>query len=99
MGGRDGPPLGEGFFYCGYTGRKYDEMGKDSSVLPEYSEGGNRPMEGSLKELAEYRLERANEMLSASESNLEIGQYKTSLNRAYYAIDLEKHKNKTVIPV
>ncbi len=28
-------------------------------------------MEGSLKELAEYRLERANEMLSASESNLE----------------------------
>lgn len=43
-------------------------------------------MEGSLKELAEYRLERANEMLSASESNLEIGQYKTSLNRAYYAV-------------
>lgn len=33
-------------------------------------------MEGSLKELAGYRLVRAREMLSASESNLEIGQYK-----------------------
>lgn len=43
-------------------------------------------MEGSLKELAGYRLERAKEMLSASESNLEIGQYKTSLNRSYYAV-------------
>ena len=29
---------------------------------------------------------RAREMLSASESNLEIGQYKTSLNRSYYAV-------------
>lgn len=43
-------------------------------------------MEGSLKELAGYRLARAREMLSASESNLEIGQYKTSLNRSYYAV-------------
>lgn len=43
-------------------------------------------MEGSLKELAEYRLERAEEMLSASEGNLRIGEYKTSLNRSYYAI-------------
>ena len=43
-------------------------------------------MEGSLKELAGYRLERAKEMLAASESNLEIGQYKTSLNRSYYAV-------------
>lgn len=32
-------------------------------------------MEGSVKELAEYRLTRAKEMLSASESNLGIGQY------------------------
>lgn len=30
-------------------------------------------MEGSLKELAGYRLERAKEMMAASESNLEIG--------------------------
>lgn len=43
-------------------------------------------MEGSIKELAGYRLERAREMLSASESNLEIGQFKTSLNRSYYAV-------------
>ncbi|MCM1144271.1 MAG: HEPN domain-containing protein [Blautia sp.] len=43
-------------------------------------------MEGSLEELAGYRLARAQEMLSASESNLEIGQYKTSLNRSYYAV-------------
>ena len=43
-------------------------------------------MEGSIKELAGYRLDRAKEMLSASESNLETNQYKTSLNRSYYAI-------------
>lgn len=43
-------------------------------------------MEDSLKELAGYRLKRAKEMLSASECNLEIGQYRTSLNRSYYAI-------------
>ena len=43
-------------------------------------------MEGSLKELAGYRMERAREMLSAAEGNLGIGQYKTSLNRSYYAI-------------
>lgn len=43
-------------------------------------------MEGSLKELACYRMERAREMLSASEDNLHMGQYRTSLNRSYYAI-------------
>ena len=43
-------------------------------------------MEDSLKELAGYRLARAKEMLSAAECNLEIGQYRTSLNRSYYAI-------------
>ena len=43
-------------------------------------------MEGSLKELAEYRLARAREMLSASENNLDIEEYKTALNRSYYAI-------------
>ena len=43
-------------------------------------------MESSLKELAGYRLARAKEMLSASESNLKTGQYKTSLNRSYYAV-------------
>ena len=43
-------------------------------------------MEGSLRELAGYRMGRANEMLEAAKKNLEIGQYKTSLNRSYYAI-------------
>lgn len=43
-------------------------------------------MEGSIKELAYYRLERAEEMLRASEDNLGIKQYRTSLNRSYYAI-------------
>lgn len=43
-------------------------------------------MEGSLTELALYRMERAKEMLDAARGNLEIGQYKTSLNRSYYAI-------------
>lgn len=43
-------------------------------------------MESSLKELVGYRMERAKEMLSAAEDNLKIGQYKTSLNRSYYAI-------------
>ena len=43
-------------------------------------------MEGSLRELAGYRMERAKEMLDAAKGNLEIGQFKTSLNRSYYAI-------------
>ena len=43
-------------------------------------------MEGSLKELAGYRMDRAGEMLLAAEENLRIGQYKISLNRSYYAI-------------
>lgn len=43
-------------------------------------------MEGSLKELAGYRMDRAKEMLVAARENLEIEQYKTSLNRSYYAI-------------
>ena len=33
-------------------------------------------MEGSLKELAGYRLERARDMLSASDNNLKIGEYR-----------------------
>lgn len=31
-------------------------------------------MEGSIKELANYRLERAKEMLAASEDNLKVKQ-------------------------
>ena len=61
-------------------------MGKCFTILSECTEGGNRALEGSLVELAGYRMERAKEMLDASKGNLEIGQYKTSLNRSYYAI-------------
>ena len=43
-------------------------------------------MEGSVKELANYRLERAKEMLQASKDNLGMKQYRTSLNRSYYAV-------------
>ena len=43
-------------------------------------------MEGSLKELAGYRMDRAKEMLVAARENLEIVQYKTSLDRSYYTI-------------
>ena len=43
-------------------------------------------MEGSLKELAKDRMERAKEMLEAAEGNLNIRQYKTSINRSYYAV-------------
>ena len=43
-------------------------------------------MEGGLKELAKYRMERAKEMLEAADGNLNIRQYKTSINRSYYAV-------------
>ena len=43
-------------------------------------------MEGSLRELALYRMERAEEMLSAAEENLRLGQLRTSLNRSYYGV-------------
>ncbi len=43
-------------------------------------------MEGSIKELAFYRIKRAKEMLGAAEDNLNMEQYRTSLNRSYYAI-------------
>lgn len=43
-------------------------------------------MEGSINELIRYRLERANEMIAAAEDNLKLKQYRTSLNRSYYAV-------------
>lgn len=43
-------------------------------------------MEGSLEDLARYRIKRAWEMLEAAEENLKIEQYKTALNRSYYAV-------------
>ena len=43
-------------------------------------------MAGSLKELAKCRMEREKEMFEAAEGNLNIRQYKTSINRSYYAV-------------
>ncbi len=43
-------------------------------------------MEDSVKDLAGYRMEKAEKMLIASEENLKIKEYNTSLNRSYYAI-------------
>lgn len=43
-------------------------------------------MDSSVEELSRYRLKRAEEMLDASKDNLDIAQYKTALNRAYYAV-------------
>ena len=43
-------------------------------------------MEGSLEDLAQYRIKRAWEMLEAAKENLKIGQYKTALNRSYHAV-------------
>lgn len=43
-------------------------------------------MESGMKELICYRMERAEEMLAASETNLKAEQYRTSLNRSYYAV-------------
>ena len=39
-----------------------------------------------MRGLSCYRIEHAKEMLIASEENLKVKQYKTSLNRSYYAI-------------
>lgn len=43
-------------------------------------------MEGSIKDLARIRLERAEEMLTAAKKNFEQDELKTALNRSYYAI-------------
>lgn len=43
-------------------------------------------MEGSIKELALYRIERAKEMITAAEENLKSSQLRTSLNRSYYGV-------------
>ncbi len=43
-------------------------------------------MENSVETLSEYRLERAREMLDAARQNLNINQYRTSMNRSYYAV-------------
>ncbi len=43
-------------------------------------------MEGSINDLAQYRLEKAKEDLERSKRELNIADYKLTLNRSYYAI-------------
>ncbi|MCI8465054.1 MAG: HEPN domain-containing protein [Lachnospiraceae bacterium] len=61
-------------------------MGGGTPVLQKRPKGGNRTLENSIKELVYDRLEREKEMLNASGENLKIHQYRTSLNRSYYAV-------------
>ena len=43
-------------------------------------------MEGGMRDLMRYRLEKAGEAIAEAEENIEHGHYATSLNRSYYAI-------------
>ena len=43
-------------------------------------------MEGSLKDLSDYRLERAKEDLGRAKREFDIGDYKLAQNRSYYAV-------------
>ena len=45
-------------------------------------------MEGSINDLAFYRLEKAKEDLERSKRELEILDYKLTLNRSYYAYSM-----------
>lgn len=53
-------------------------MGKILPFHKNVREEGVVFVESSLRKLVGYRMERAKEMFSAAEGNLEIGQYKTS---------------------
>jgi hypothetical protein len=50
-------------------------------------------MDGSLKDLSNYRMAQAQEMLKAASINCNIGQYKTSLNRSYHKISARRDGN------
>ncbi len=56
--------------------KKICRNGENPSVLSKCPEGGNCSLEGSLKELAGYRMDRAKEMLVAARENLEIDSTK-----------------------
>ena len=43
-------------------------------------------MEGSVIDLAKYRLDRAKEDLETAADNLENGKFRASVNRSYYAV-------------
>ncbi|MBP3206236.1 MAG: HEPN domain-containing protein [Lachnospiraceae bacterium] len=61
-------------------------MGRCFAVLSECEKGGNCTVESSLTELSKYRLQTAVEDLDSAIALKEIGQYKSSINRSYYAI-------------
>ena len=43
-------------------------------------------MDGSIKELSQYRFQRSKEDLESARILLDEGQFKSSINRSYYAI-------------
>lgn len=43
-------------------------------------------MEGSVTDLAKYRLDRAKEDLETASDNLGNGKFRASVNRSYYAV-------------
>ena len=43
-------------------------------------------MEGSVKDLSQYRFSCAKENLEAAKVLLQVGQFKSSVNRSYYAV-------------
>ena len=43
-------------------------------------------MDGSVKDLSKYRMEKAKEDLITARRNFEDGSYRASVNRSYYAI-------------
>ena len=43
-------------------------------------------MEGSVKDLSNYRLEKSKEDLETAADNLENKRYRASINRSYYAV-------------
>ena len=58
---RFGSPVWQSLFYYWYSGKEHAEMGKNSTILSERAKGGNCSLEGSLRELAGYRMKRAEE--------------------------------------
>ena len=61
-------------------------MGKCDAILSKYEEGWDYSVEGSINDLAVYRLERAKEELVNAEDGLAEGKYKLAMNRSYYSI-------------
>ena len=49
-------------------------------------------MDGSVKDLSAYRLEKAKEDLKTAKDNLADKHFRAAVNRAYYAILLRRHR-------